>query len=421
MSDRDAASPHEAAAGDRRAGVEAGTWTPLRGRTSAVLALFWLAFGIAAAVPTAIYQLSLGTHSWSRTLVTFLAWQVWTPLSLLVLWLARRVPPQWPATWRVVAAHAGGLGFCVLADLGALATLQWGAAQLEGSPKGLAGLAIQGLAGGGAAFDLLIYGALVAVSLAVEYYRRYRDRALDAAQLEARLMEAQLQVLKMQLNPHFLFNTLHSISALMHRDLEAADRMISVLSDLLRLSLENAGKQEIPLKQELDFLERYLEIETTRFSDRLTVNLDIEPQALDARVPNLILQPLVENAIRHGIALRSAPGQVDVMARVANGRLRLEVRDNGPGLSAKPREGIGLSNTRARLAQLYGKDQQLEVRNAPLGGLVVRMTIPLSIEPSAFLGDGEVVLEEVSEPAFPPSTFPNLGTKEPAYARPGRR
>lgn len=373
---------------------------PMRSRISAILAVFWLVFGLAAVAPTALYQLSVGTHDWARTLVGFLAWQVWTPLSLFVLYLTRRVPPTWPLSWSKVGVHLGGLLTCIAIDLGSFAALQWLAQRFadrigEGSP-GYFGLVAQSLAGGGAAFDLLIYAALVAVSIAAEYYARYRDRALDAAQLETRLMEAQLQVLKMQLNPHFLFNTLHSISALMHRDIEAADRMISVLSDLLRLSLENAGKQEIPLKQELDFLERYLEIETTRFSDRLTVNLDIEPQALDAKVPNLILQPLVENAIRHGVALRSAAGQVDVVARVNAGRLRLEVRDNGPGIAASPREGIGLSNTRARLAQLYGKDHQLEVRNAPLGGLVVRITIPLQIAAQSF-EDGEVVLEEITE------------------------
>jgi LytS/YehU family sensor histidine kinase len=155
---------------------------------------------------------------------------------------------------------------------------------------------------------------------------------LKASQLEARLAQAQLQALKMQLQPHFLFNTLHAISALVHKDVEAADRMLARLSDLLRLALESAGVQEVPLKQELEFLERYLEIEQTRFQDRLTVRMEIAPEALDALVPNLIMQPLVENAIRHGIAPRATPGKIEITAMLADGQLHFHIRDDGPGI-----------------------------------------------------------------------------------------
>lgn len=231
-------------------------------------------------------------------------------------------------------------------------------------------------------FNLLTYWAILGICSAIDYYRRYRERELRASQLETRLAQAQLQVLKMQLHPHFLFNTLHAISTLMHKDVETADRMIARLSDLLRASLESAGVQEVSLKQELELLERYLEIEQTRFRDRLTVEMQIEPETLDARVPNLILQPLVENAIRHGIAPRAAPGKIEIHARRNNGTLNLEVRDNGRGLmldgEAKLKEGLGLSNTRARLEQLYGPSHHFDLENGRDGGLIVSLSIPFA-------------------------------------------
>jgi len=229
-------------------------------------------------------------------------------------------------------------------------------------------------------WNVLTYWLIVSFSLALDYYRKYREREMQSLQLEARLAQAQLEALKMQLHPHFLFNTLHAISALMYTDLEAADRMLARLSDLLRLTLHNVGAQEVTLKQELEFLERYLEIEQTRFADRLSVQLEIDPAALDAQVPNLVLQPLVENAIRHGIASREEAGRIEVRARREDGMLELEVRDDGPGLpngdEGALNEGIGLANTRARLQQLHGAAHRFELVNADGGGLVVSLKIP---------------------------------------------
>jgi len=227
-----------------------------------------------------------------------------------------------------------------------------------------------------------IYGLILVLHSAFRYYKRSREGELRASQLETQLSQAQLQALKMQLQPHFLFNTLHSISALVHSDPEAADRMIARLGDFLRLTLENSGAQEVSLQKELEFLRCYLEIERVRFRDRLTTRMDIDPRSLDTPVPNLILQPIVENALRHGIAPRSAPGRIEISTKRDNGSLRIQVRDNGPGLPAisKPngrfREGVGLANTRARLAQLYGGSHRLELANAPEGGLVVTLEIP---------------------------------------------
>jgi LytS/YehU family sensor histidine kinase len=180
------------------------------------------------------------------------------------------------------------------------------------------------------------------------------------------------------MNPHFLFNTLHTISALMHKDVDAADRMVMKLSDLLRLALDNTDTHEVPLTQELDFLKRYLEIEQTRFRDRLKVEMEIAPETLRARVPNLVLQPLVENAIRHGIEPHARPGKIILRAQRHDGHLELQVQDNGDGLPSNgaKREGIGTSNTRTRLQQLYGARQKFELQNLPSGGLLARVVIP---------------------------------------------
>jgi sensor histidine kinase YesM len=186
----------------------------------------------------------------------------------------------------------------------------------------------------------------------------------------------------MQLHPHFLFNTLHAISALMHQDVEVADRMIARLGELLRSALESAGTQEVPLRQELDFIKPYLEIEQARLGARLAVQLEIAPDTMEAQVPNLLLQPLVENAIRHGIAPRNAPGRIAIRARRDKDCLHLQVSDNGLGLSSNYQEGVGVANTKARLQQLYGAAQRFVMDNGPEGGLVVSVAVPYHEAPT---------------------------------------
>ena len=228
--------------------------------------------------------------------------------------------------------------------------------------------------------NIMFYWGVVVVEHAINYYRRLQERELRASQLEAQLAQSQLQVLKMQLHPHFIFNTLNAISALIHESPDEADEMVSRLGDLLRLTLETAGLHEVPFKDELEFLKRYLDIEQTRFQDRLKVVMTIEPETLDALVPSLILQPLVENSVRHGIAPRPEGGCIKIKAWRESSLLRLEVEDDGPGVNSNTplKEGIGLTNTRARVRNLYGDGHGLTLHNAVGGGLVVSLSIPFS-------------------------------------------
>src|ERR1043165_5284383 len=228
-----------------------------------------------------------------------------------------------------------------------------------------------------APINVVFYWGIVIVEHAIDYYRKYQERELRTSQLESQLVAAELQVLKMQLHPHFLFNTLNTISALIHESPEEADEMISQLGDLLRMTLDTVHVHEVALTQELDFLKHYLAIEQTRFQDRLGVTMAIEPETLDALVPNLILQPLVENSIRHGIALRPEAHSIEIKSWRDNGMWRLRVADDGPGLKSDKlplKEGVGLTTTRQRLISLYGPKHDFSLRNSPVGGLVVELT-----------------------------------------------
>src|SRR5687767_10407716 len=219
------------------------------------------------------------------------------------------------------------------------------------------------------------YATAIALNFALVYYRESRERALRASQLETQLVEAQLKTLQQQLHPHFLFNTLHAISALMHSDVDAADRTLMRLSDLLRLTLERLGEQEVTLASELEFLRKYLEIERMRFADRLVVRFDVIPEAELAFVPTLLLQPLVENAIKHGVARKSGAGHIEISARREHDKLHIEIRDDGVGLSEDAltalHKGIGVSTTRARLQHQFGADFRFEFHKLSQGVAVI--------------------------------------------------
>lgn len=246
-----------------------------------------------------------------------------------------------------------------------------------------------------------VSGAYIPIALiahAVAYYSRFKERELRATQLEGQLTKAHLQALKSQLQPHFLFNTLNSISALMMTDVGAADRMMASLGDLLRMSLDEDGSHMTTLAREIEFLSVYLEIERIRFEDKLHVRVDAAPDCLDAQVPHLLLQPLVENAVKHGISKLSDAGEIEVVAKRDGDHLQVFIRDSGPGLSVPDAltstSGLGLRITKERLSTLYGGEQAFEIRNRAERGVEVSVRIPFSVVPTS----ASVSIEPIERP-----------------------
>lgn len=346
-----------------------------RMRLAAIIAGGWTLFGlISFAQPRLFYSLP-GERGESPDRLFLLAmgsaW-IWALLTPLALWSSARVIKN-PARWaRALVFHvAAGVVFVLVAAL------------LE---RGLASVLLAAPAPSFARsllyrFDsrFLAYLVIVTVAQAIRYLALSRDREAEGVQLATQLARAELQVLKMQLQPHFLFNALNAISELVHQDPGTADRLIARLGHLLRLSLDQAaGHQMVPLHQELEFLRAYLEIEQTRFGPRLAIDIVAGLEVLDAAVPTLLLQPLVENAIRHGAAQRPSAGQVCLKARREDEHLRIVIEDNGPGFpegGIHP-AGLGLRNTRERLRQLYGDDHRFRLSNGPAGGARILIDVP---------------------------------------------
>ena len=348
----------------------------------AVIFAVWTCLALIPGIQAHAYIRSLGhSISWGHALLPpLLNHWIWAILTPGVLWLSARYPIERRAWVRVVGIHIlGSFAFAVLHVTLRCPFIQ--SPTLFTTPiEHVTWLLFRNSLFANYYDDLWTYSTIVAASQLWNYYRKYRDRELRTMKLEAQLAQAQLQVLKMQLNPHFLFNTLHAISSLMQEDVEAADNMVTGLSDLLRMSLEGVNEQEVPLKREMEFLRGYLEIQQIRFRDRLTVKMNIPTESLDALVPNMILQPLVENAVTYGIALRSTAGEIRIRAERINGMLRLEVADSGKDLPFEAEElshaGLGLANTRARLRQLYGEAHEFRMEKDAGGGTVVILEFP---------------------------------------------
>lgn len=326
-------------------------------------------------------------HSWELVLRNGFYWLTWAAVAPFIIWLARRFRFE-QRTWRrALGVHA--VTALVLTQLHILGTmslhraLSWYFDRPLPYPfwPALRRWSIQNTD-----WEMMTYWAIVGAALAVTYQREARDREVAGAKLQTKLVEAQLQTLQSQLHPHFLFNTLHAISALIHRDPEAADRTLSQLGELLRMTLDHVGEQDVTLAEELDFLDKYLQIEQTRFRDRLTVKLQVEPGTLHALVPWMVLQPLVENAIKHGIAPQPEAGTIQITARRSGDYLVLEVADDGIGLTgdalAALQAGIGLSTTRARLEHQFGRAYQFEFLRQPRG-LTIRIGVPWRPAPEA--------------------------------------
>ena len=337
--------------------------------------------------------------SW-RQAISFGAsfWALWLLFLPAVAWLSFRFPIERRRLLRNVGLH---LLACLLmvgttrASFRAVARIFPRPQHLEAPgrspdskisrlpPPGASGT----LLGLRAALDVLVYWSLVGVCQAITNFRSSQERERRAVELEARLTSAKLQALRMQINPHFLFNTLNSIATLVYVNPRAADEMLGDLSELLRRSLDSMEEQEIPLAQELEFIGAYLSVEQKRFGERLRVEQSVPDELMKALVPALILQPLVENAIRHGIEPRRGPGLISIEAKLEDKHLHLIVRDNGRGLpgadsNSPVRRGIGLANTQARLEGLYGQEQNFSFASAEPQGCRVDIHLPFHLEPA---------------------------------------
>jgi signal transduction histidine kinase len=317
-------------------------------------------------------------------------WYTWALFTPPIVRLSQRFRFERQGLFPALAVHLPAVLMFSLAHIGAMQGAHWYLVTSEGGVFAWWQEA-QRAALINLDWEMMTYWTIVGLSHALLYYRESRDRALRASQLETRLVVSQLKTLQQQLQPHFLFNTLNSISVLMHRDVAAADRTLIRLSDLLRLTLERLGDRVVTLEAELDFLRKYLDIERTRFADRLVIHFNIAEETLGAMVPTLLLQPLVENAIKHGVARKSGPGRIEISAKHENDKLWIEVRDDGVGLSEDGltalHRGIGISTTRARLQHQFGADYRFEFHRLAQGVAVV-VAVPWQMgmtagEPSA--------------------------------------
>jgi two-component system LytT family sensor kinase len=368
--------------------ADATEYRPLS-RTELLLILaFWSLIGI---LTSANYLIEPRAHGPWQPLVPFAATMVtcansfmWCAVTPAIIWVASRLPlerTRWPARLMLVVV---GLVLAIAIDLATSFVrthLFYPATPISPDMAAIARLRRLWFVN-----DFIVFVAVLAAGFARNYFWRYQVRREEsvrlqaqAAQLQAQLADARLSALRMQLNPHFLFNTLHAVSALVERDPRGVRRMIARLSELLRTSLDEADEPEVPLQREFTFTERYLDVIQIRFQGHLQVDMYADENVRDALVPNLILQPLVENAIKHGISKLSDGGYVEVTAKREGERVIIRVRDNGPevSLDAPPSpNSLGLRNTRARLAALYGPIQSLTLMHADGGGLIAEVSLP---------------------------------------------
>ena len=344
---------------------------------------FVLAFALWSAISLIFFaQAYLEYRSYGKSLPILrslgwemLGWYLWGILTPFIFAFAKRFPPQ-----KYVLLHLGGVLIFATIHLAFHVGLFRIAEHIFATV--LPPLQIRPISR--LAWRIMIYSIILLTWYAIDSQKRARSEEKRVSELSAELSSAQLQTLKMQLHPHFLFNTLNAISELMHHDIRAADEMMVRLGDFLRLTLDPSISQEVTLQKELEFLKHYLEIEQVRFKDRLKIEMRIEPETREARVPYLLLQPVVENAIRHGISGKAEGGTIQISAEKEDRSLLIYVQDNGTGIiepQAPLKTGVGLANTRSRLEKMYGDRFQLELSSLPGSGTSVRLIIPFVKDP----------------------------------------
>lgn len=351
------------------------------GRRLAVITGAWCFFAALLTINNYVYPAMMGQPvTWRDAarfpVITYAIWTLFTPLVLFVcerIHRRRWTPPLW------VAAHAAFAIFTLLL----IAALWLPFAEIgtdAGQPARYSWHTISGLFWQSLAWNLWMYCVIVGIFYGLDYYFSARDARVRAAQLEAQLASAELEILKNQLQPHFLFNTLNLISSLIHTDQASADDMVGDLGALLRMSLESHASHEVSLEEEMKAIELYLNIQRLRFQDTLSIQIQIAPETLKARVPHLILQPIVENAFRHGISKRVGQGLLSIESTMHNGTMKIFVSDNGPGANGSSANlGIGLNNTRSRLEKLYGSRASLDLSSSSLG-FIVTLGFPLTVQ-----------------------------------------
>lgn len=339
----------------------------------------WTLFGLWSAQQTALLSLTsgAGVESWPRLLiVAFASAWFWALLTPALMWNTRRLRERFRSPLAGFAAHALTFLIVHLIDVVFYAFLR----EAAGSPT----RPFRELLFSVASYNVLTYGVIVVVTMALDYRSALQDRLVRTAQVEAQLAIAQFHALSAQLHPHFLFNSLNAISALISKDSERAEDMLARLSELLRSAIDTAGTPEVRLVDEVEFVRRYLEIEQMRYGDRLSVRIDLNDDTLDSLVPGMLLQPIVENAVRHGVAPHPMPGGVHITAERLDSMLRIVVRDTGNGVGANggntAANGVGLRTTRARLEKLYGPAHELVLAKAPGGWFEARVTLPFRRE-----------------------------------------
>jgi two-component system LytT family sensor kinase len=350
-------------------------------RHSGWIAIVWLAVGIITATQVVVGMAALGMrHNWaSLFFTTAAAWLIWVVATPVILSLSRRFPLVGNGNWRNLPVQlVAALGISVV-RIAWSAALEWAINPVDDPHPSYRGMFLtmvymQFHTG------LIIYGATVAIDNIVDSIQRLARGEAEAVRLAGELSKAQLDALRRQLEPHFLFNTLSTISGLV-RENEAAVEMIAGLSDLLRRVLEDSGRQLVPLAEEVSFLESYIKLQAMRFGDRLRVTVDIPIELYGALVPQLVLQPLVENAIKHGIGKLVGGGEIRVTARESEGMLSIYLYNDGPPLvpAGGDRTGVGLANTRGRLVRLYGTGSSVELRNGERAGVETTIRVPYRI------------------------------------------